>query len=151
MIGLSIPKGETMRVARLAAVCGLAVVISCGGGDSSPTGADNGGTPPPPSGGVNIEVRDYSFTPDSLTIKVGTTVQWVNQGPSTHHVVSDNGVWDAGQLTPPSGDGGDYGGGPTYGETYQFKFDQAGTYRYHCANHPLSAYPNFKGVIVVTP
>lgn len=139
-----------MRFARLAATGLLAIAASCG--SSSPTG-DNGNpvVPPPPPGGTNVTVQDFAFSPESVTVKVGTKVQWVNNGPSAHHVVSDDGIWDAGQLAPPSGDTGPYGNGDSAGQTYQFEFDSAGTYRYHCANHPPTAYPQFVGVIVVTP
>ncbi|HEY9517204.1 MAG TPA: plastocyanin/azurin family copper-binding protein [Gemmatimonadaceae bacterium] len=139
-----------MRFTRLAATGLLAIAASCGG--SSPT--SNSGNPPPPPpppvGGANVGIKDFSFSPETVTVKVGASVQWVNNGPSSHHVVSDDGVWDAGNLAPPSGDDGTYGGS-TGGQTFTFKFTTAGTYNYHCSNHPLSAYPNFKGVVVVTP
>jgi len=38
--------------------------------------------------------------------------------------------------------GGGYGGGSA-GGAFQFPFTQAGTYGYHCALHPPSAYPGF--------
>jgi plastocyanin len=142
-----------MRFARLAAVGLLAIIASCGG--SSPTGNNgnnnNGGDPPPPNGGANVTIKDFTFSPETVTVKVGSSIQWVNDGPSAHHVVSDDGVWDAGQLAGPSGDTGPYGDGGTAGQSYTFQFDSAGTYNYHCANHPPTAYPNFVGVVVVTP
>lgn len=141
-----------MRFARLAATGLLAIAASCGG--SSVTG-DDGGTPPPPppppSNGVNVTIQDFTFSPESITVKVGQSVQWVNDGPSAHHVKSDDDVWDAGNLAPPSGDTGPYGDGDSPGQTFTFEFTEAGTYRYHCENHPPSAYPDFKGVIVVEP
>jgi plastocyanin len=140
-----------MRFTRLAAAGLLAILASCGG--SSPTGSDNnnGGTPPPPPpGGKNVTIKDFSFSPETVTVKVGSAIQWVNNGPSAHHVVSDDGVWDSGQLAGPSGSD-PYGDGSTAGQNYKFTFDSAGTYTYHCANHPPSAYPNFVGVVMVTP
>ena len=128
-----------MRFARLAAAGLLAIVASCGG--SSPTGNNNNTVdPPPPTGGKNVTIKDFVFSPETVTVKVGSSIQWVNDGESAHHVVSDDNVWDSGQLA-----------GPTAGKSFTFKFNTAGTYKYHCANHPPSAYPNFVGVVVVTP
>jgi plastocyanin len=142
-----------MRLRHVMTVGAIMGALACGS-SSGPTGGGNGGNPPPPPpSGINVSVKEYSFSPDSVTIKVGTTVQWVNVGGLDHHVVSDDNVWDSGNLAPPSGDGGYYGGGSTSGTSYRYTFTQAGTYRYHCANHPTTvpAYANFKGVIVVTP
>jgi plastocyanin len=137
-----------MRFARLAATGLLAIAASCGGSSVTDTG-NPPPPPPPPPGGSNISVKEYSFSPESVTVKVGAAVRWINDGTMAHHVKSDDNVWDAGNLAPPTGDGGTYGG--TAGQSYQYTFTQAGTYKYHCENHPPSAYPNFTGVIVVTP
>ncbi|MFI5250608.1 MAG: plastocyanin/azurin family copper-binding protein [Gemmatimonadales bacterium] len=135
-----------MRVSKFVTIGIVAAAISCGGSNSSPTGTVN--DPPPPTGGVNITVQNFSFSPAVDTIKVGTTVQWVNNGPSEHSSTSDTGLWNSQGLTPPSG-GGAYGGA-TAGATFQFTFNQAGTFTYHCMFHPPSAYPSFVGTIVVT-
>ncbi len=105
--------------------------------------------PPPPSGSVTTAtIQDFSFSPATLTIKVGTTVKWSNNGPSAHTTTSDGGVWNSGTLGAPSG-GGAYGGA-TAGGSYQFTFSTPGMYHYHCAIHPPSAYPGFVGTITVT-
>ncbi|HEU6453305.1 MAG TPA: plastocyanin/azurin family copper-binding protein [Gemmatimonadaceae bacterium] len=97
-----------------------------------------------------MTVKDFTFSPETVTVKVGSSIQWVNDGPSAHHVLSDDMVWDSGNLSGPSGSD-PYGYGGTAGQTFTFKFDSAGTFTYHCKNHPPSAYPNFVGVVVVTP
>lgn len=101
----------------------------------------------PTNGGVTIQ--DFSFSPAALTVKVGTTVKWTNSGPSAHTSTSNTGTWDSGQLSSPTS-GGAYGGGSA-GGTYQYTFTIAGTYPYHCSNHPPSTYPGFTGTITVTP
>jgi plastocyanin len=103
-----------------------------------------------PSGGPTVSIHDFTFSPSTLTVKVGTTVQWTNTGPSSHTTVSDAGLWASGTLSPPSGGGG-YGGGS--GGTFSYTFMTTGTFGYHCAIHPptLAQYRGFVGSVVVTP
>ena len=103
----------------------------------------------PSCSGACVTIRDFSFSPSAMTIKVGTTVTWTNNGPSAHTATSDTGVWDSSTLGAPSG-GGAYGGGAA-GGTYQFTFNAPGTYNYHCKIHPPASYPGFTGTITVTP
>jgi plastocyanin len=137
-----------MRVIHVVTIGGFVVAAACGGSSGSTgtiSGGDGGGTPP--GSPAPVTIQDFSFSPANVTIKVGTTVKWTNNGPSAHDVVSDAGVWTSGTL---SGPGGSYGGGSTAGGSFQFTFAQPGTYPYHCAIHPPSAYPNFTGTVTVT-
>jgi plastocyanin len=117
---------------------GLAVVMSCKSSTS------------PGCSGACVTIQDFSFSPSAVTIKVGTTVTWTNNGPASHTTTSNTGVWDSGTLSPPSGGGG-YGGGSA-GGTFQFTFNTPGTYPYHCKIHPPSTgtYASFTGTITVT-
>lgn len=142
-----------MHFTRFVAVSGLAAMLACGG--SSPTGTDgnnNGGTPPPPppvAGTTDVSITDYAFTQPNVTIKVGQSVRWTNNGGTSHHPVSDDGTtFDLGNLGQP---GVDIYNNPTSGTSKTIKFSTAGTFKYHCANHPPSGYPNFVGTITVTP
>ena len=99
--------------------------------------------------GPTISITEYTFSPDTMTVKVGTTVTWVNNGTIQHTTTSDStGKWNSGLLSPPSGGGG-YGG--SAGGSFQFTFRHAGIYGYHCTVHPPSSFPNFTGKITVTP
>ena len=102
-----------------------------------------------PSNSVGVTIQDFSFSPAAVTVKVGTTVRWTKNGPSAHTATSNTGTWDSGQLSGPTS-GGLYGGGSARG-TYQHTFTPAGTYAYHCSNHPPSTYLGFTGTITVTP
>lgn len=134
-----------MRAAHIVGIGIAALAMACGGSSNSNT---NGITnPPPPTGGVNVAISDFKFSPAVDTVKVGTTVQWVNNGPSEHSSVSDTGLWDSQGLAAPSG-GGNYGGG-SGGQTFQFTFTQTGSFSYHCKFHPPAQYPTFVGTIVV--
>jgi len=80
-----------------------------------------------------------SFVTDTLTVKAGTTVWWINLDapaggdPEIHNVVFTSGA------TATSPDMMQY-------STYMYKFASAGTYQYYCAYHPSS----MKATITVT-
>ena len=131
-----------MHALRIVGIGVTAFGLACGGSSGGIT------NPPPPANGVNVIISDFKFSPSVDTIKVGATVQWVNDGPAEHSATADGGAWNSQGLTPPSG-GGAYGGA-TNGGTFQFTFTQTGTFTYHCMFHPPSLYPSFVGTIVVT-
>jgi plastocyanin len=132
-----------MKVAHLVGVAALATMAACSG--SGATGTTN----KPPPGAAVVTIQDFSFTPANLTIKVGQTVFWGNNGPSAHTSVSDTGLWDSGNLAAPSGGNPGYAIDRAAGGSFQFTFTTAGTYHYHCKIHPPSVYPAFVGTITV--
>ena len=118
------------------------------GGCSSPTGGGGGGGGNPlPAGTVDVGMQEYTFGPSSITVKVGATVRWTNQGTVAHTTTSDAGVWDSGALGAPSGGGG-YGGGSTSGGAFSHTFSTAGTFAYHCSFHQSIG---MMGTVTVTP
>lgn len=62
------------------------------------------------------------FAPPSLTVKAGSTVTWTNQDDEPLTVVSDAGLFRSAALDTR--------------ESFSFRFDKAGTYRYACSKHP---------------
>ncbi len=125
----------------------LLATVAC----TNSSGPGGGGSACTPSAtAACVTIQDFAFSPASLSIKVGTTVQWTNNGPSDHTTTSDGGAWNSGTLSAPSG-GGQYGGGAA-GGSYHFVFTAPGTYGYHCALHPpsLPQYAGFTGTITVT-
>ena len=68
-----------------------------------------------------VHIKDFEFTPATVTITVGGTVKWTNDGPSTHTVTADDGSFDSGDLSQ--------------GKTYSHTFQTAGTFAYHCSIH----------------
>jgi plastocyanin len=141
-----------MRFTRFVGISGVALMLACSSSSGSNLTAPSGGGGAGGGGGTSadITIQDYSFSPATLTVKVGTTVRWTNNGPSAHTTVSDNGVWTSGTLGAP-GSGGGYGGGGSAGGTFSFTFMTPGTFGYHCAIHPPSKFPGFVGSVVVTP
>ena len=98
--------------------------------------------------GPTVSIIEYQFTPDTLTVKAGSTVTWTNNGTVDHSVTSDSTsavAFASAAIAPPMGGGG-YGGGTGPG-SYRLTFHTAGTFSYHCSFHPTLMH----GTIVVTP
>jgi plastocyanin len=81
----------------------------------------SGGTAAPSSGKtVTIDMKNIQFNPKTVTVKVGTTVKWVNQDSAPHNVTG-------GPLHSPTfGNGG----------TFTYKATKAGKISYVCTIHP---------------
>jgi len=89
------------------------------------------------SGGPGCEETNECYIPYSITITVGDTVQWNNVDTAAHTVTSGSiqdgatGLFDSSLFMS--------------GETFEFTFDEAGTYDYFCMVHPWMT-----GIVVVT-
>jgi plastocyanin len=75
-----------------------------------------------PSAAPQFLMKDFMFTPMSVTVKAGDTVTWANKDDEPHTVVSDNGLFRSAALDTD--------------ETFSFKFDKPGTYHFTCSIHP---------------
>lgn len=103
------------------------LLISITGCSSSKTTAPTTVTS---TSGNSVNIVNFAFTPGTLNISVGTTVTWTNSDSVTHHIASDTGVFDSGDMSQNA--------------TYSFTFNNAGTFPYHCAIHTY-----MKGTIIV--
>jgi plastocyanin len=79
---------------------------------------------------ARIVVKDFMFTPNSLTVSAGSTVTWANMDDEPHSVVSDDGLFRSGAMDT--------------NESFSFKFDKPGIYHFTCSIHPRMV-----GIIVV--
>ena len=70
----------------------------------------------------NVKIDNFSFTPQTVTIRAGTTVTWNNKDDVPHTVVSTTKKFRSGVLD-------------TDGQ-FSYTFDDAGTYDYFCSIHP---------------
>src|SRR6201997_2067081 len=77
-----------------------------------------------------VVIKNFMFSPMSLTIKAGTTVTWKNLDGEPHTVVNDAGLFRSAALDQ--------------NDTYQFRFDKPGVYNVSCGIHP-----NMKAIITV--
>jgi plastocyanin len=71
----------------------------------------------------SVTIKDFSFSPASITVSVGETVTWQNSGPSGHSATARDGSFDTGVLDK--------------GESRSHTFDKAGTFAYICTPHPF--------------
>jgi len=69
-----------------------------------------------------IVMKNFDFSPMMLTVKAGTTVTWKNLDGEPHTVVNPDGVFRSHALDQ--------------GDTFTFKFDKTGTFKYICSIHP---------------
>lgn len=79
-----------------------------------------------------VAIQNFAFSPETITVKVGTKVTWTNKDSAAHTVTGDS------KDGPASGTLGQ-------GASYSFTFTKAGTFSYECAIHP-----NMKGTVIVT-
>ncbi|MDQ2727735.1 MAG: cupredoxin family copper-binding protein [Actinomycetota bacterium] len=131
-----LPRGGGRARLRLSAMaivlvlCGF--VTACGSATKTTTPAPGSAA----SGGNSVTIKNFTFQPQALTVKVGTTVTWTNQDSTPHTVQFSN------KSVPTSADLSAGGGQSTYSHT----FTAPGTYPYICGIHN-----DMTGTIKVTP
>lgn len=78
-----------------------------------------------------VMIDNFSFTPQTLTVHVGTTVTWINHDDIPHTVLST----DKTTIVSPALD---------TDEKFSYTFTAVGTNDYYCSVHP-----HMKGRIIV--
>jgi plastocyanin len=79
---------------------------------------------------VAVEIKNFDFSPRSLTIKTGSSVTWTNYDAAPHDATDEAKSWGTPILRK--------------GETSTIRFDSPGSYEYLCTIHPA-----MKGTLVV--
>ncbi|HKP84627.1 MAG TPA: cupredoxin domain-containing protein [Blastocatellia bacterium] len=82
-----------------------------------------------------VKISSFKYEPKTLTVPVGTTVQWVNEG-GRHTVEADDGSFKSDTLQT--------------GGTFEHTFDKPGSYPYHCTFHGEAGGKDMAGKVVVT-
>lgn len=77
-----------------------------------------------------MTISDFKFNPKGVTISVGDSITWTNEGPSNHTATATNGEFDTGILND--------------GESASHTFSNSGTFNYVCTLHPF-----MKGTVTV--
>jgi plastocyanin len=69
-----------------------------------------------------VMAKDFMFAPTALNVSAGSTVTWTNSDDEPHTVVSESGMFRSAALDT--------------NESFSFRFEKPGTYRYTCSIHP---------------
>jgi len=80
-----------------------------------------------------ISIDNFTFTPQTLTVKAGTTVTWTNKDDIPHGIASQNNAFARSKALDTD-------------DSYSFTFTAPGAYQYFCYVHP-----HMTGTIVVEP
>lgn len=136
------PLAEAAAIGILLALAALSGLVSCVSERqeaAGPTGTVEGactipiGSPLLGSTQALVAIRNFSFQPETVRVKRGTTVTWVNCENATtdaHTTTSLTELWDSPFLSP--------------GDTYSRTFGEAGAFGYFCVPHPF-----MRGAVVV--
>jgi len=81
---------------------------------------------------VQLEIKEYMFQPQDLTLPVGSVVVWTNHDQVPHTIAETTKKFRSAALDT--------------GESFQVTFKDPGVYRYFCTLHPQMV-----GKITVTP
>ena len=84
---------------------------------------------------IQIEILDDFFQPQVVTIPIGYSVIWVNQGTHPHTVTADDGSFSSHILQP--------------GSSFEHQFTNAGNFDYFCEVHGESGRRGMYGTITV--
>ncbi|MCL5072573.1 MAG: cupredoxin family copper-binding protein [Actinobacteria bacterium] len=116
-------------------IAALALAGCTSSGSTATTATATTATAATTAGGAGakneISIQGNAFNPDSLTVKVGETVTWINNDSYAHTVTAKTGEFDSGNMAS--------------GAEFSFTFDKEGTIDYICGIHTFMT-----GKIVVT-
>jgi len=75
-----------------------------------------------PAADAEVQIDQYAFLPQRVTVKAGTTVTWSNDDDDSHTVASSSKLFKSKALDT--------------GDKFSFTFTTPGTYDYICSVHP---------------
>jgi plastocyanin len=79
---------------------------------------------------TEVQIDQFAFIPQRITVKAGTTVTWINEDDAPHTVASSDKLFKSKTLDT--------------GDKFSFTFTTPGTYAYFCSVHP-----HMTGAVVV--
>jgi amicyanin len=79
---------------------------------------------------TEVKIDNFSFAPERITVKAGTTITWINEDDIPHTVASSAKPFKSKALDTD--------------DKYSFTFTTPGTYEYFCSLHP-----HMTGTVVV--
>jgi LPXTG-motif cell wall-anchored protein len=89
----------------------------------APSGGASAGSSPKArkAASASVSIGDNFYSPASVSVAVGDTVTWRNNGQAQHSATADDGSFDTGVFGP--------------GASRSATFDSAGTFSYYCTVH----------------
>ena len=85
---------------------------------------------------VTVEIGNFAFSPNFLTVETGTVVVWKNK-TGRHTVVADDSSFESTVLAA--------------GEEFRKEFNREGHYQYYCSLHGAAGGKDMSGTITVIP
>ena len=70
-----------------------------------------------------VSIDNFTFGPQKMTVKAGTTVTWINKDDIPHGIAATNNAFKKSQALDTD-------------DSYSFTFTTPGTYQYFCYLHP---------------
>ncbi len=83
-----------------------------------------------PATDAEVDIDQFTFLPQRITVKAGTTVTWINEDDVPHTIVSSSKVFKSKALDTA--------------DKFSFTFTTPRTYEYFCSLHP-----HMTGAVVV--
>src|SRR5262249_3509923 len=132
-----ISQGDPIVIRRVLIAAVILVAAACSSNNSSPsptptstsgtttgsTGTSSGATTTVAIPVGHQALTRTAFAPDSVSVKVGDSIMWVNNDSIAHTSTANNGTtFNSGTIAP--------------GGSFKTTFATAGTFAYHCAFHP---------------
>jgi plastocyanin len=81
---------------------------------------------------TQVGIDNFTFNPGTITVRVGTKVEWENNDDIPHTIAETTGKFHSAALDTE--------------DKFSFTFTQTGTFDYFCSLHPYMV-----GKVVVTP
>ena len=78
-----------------------------------------------------VHIKNFAFSPATITVKAGSTVVWTNDDSIQHDITFDGGGIASNVMN--------------HNDTFSHTFPTAGTYHYICSIHPF-----MHGTVIVT-
>jgi plastocyanin len=112
--------GRYRRVSQLTRICVLAATLVIATSATTTAWSEE----------MTVKIDNFTFSPQRLTVKAGTTITWVNSDDIPHTVVSTTKQFKSAALDT--------------GDRFTFTFTTPGSYDYFCSLHP-----HMTGTVVV--
>lgn len=104
-------RSDLIRIAAALLVLSASVLLGSQGGEAQKSAPETG-----------VAIDNFSFSPATVTVAVGTTVRWTNRDDIPHTVVSEDKTFKSKALDTD--------------DQFTYTFTKAGTYSYFCSLHP---------------